>query len=95
MHPMGEAQAESVALSTLGWLVAHEDLLPVFLGATGGSVEDMRTRLADSDFLISVLDVVLMDDAWVTEAAAAQSRPPEDLMRARHGLPGGAPVHWT
>ena len=92
---MAEAQAETVALTVLGWLVGHEELLPVFLGATGGTLDDMRARAADPDFLISVLDFVLMDDDWVREAAAAQGRPPEDLLRARHGLPGGAPVHWT
>jgi len=49
----------------LAWIVGQEELLPVFLGASGLSETDLRTRVSDSDLLGAVLDFVMMDDAWV------------------------------
>ena len=37
--------AETLSLRALAWLVGQEDLLPVFLGATGASEADLRARL--------------------------------------------------
>lgn len=87
--------AETFALTALGWLVAQPDLLPVFLGATGAEEADLRARVADPEFLGSVLDFLMMDDAWVIRFCDAESVPYEHPMMARAALPGGAQVHWT
>lgn len=87
--------AETVALQALAWLAGNEDLLPVFLGSTGASESDLRTRMSSPDFLLSVLDFLMMDDAWVIAFCDAHSIPYERPMQARHALPGGAPTHWT
>jgi hypothetical protein len=87
--------AETVALGALGWLVGNEDLLPVFLGATGASQNDLRGAVDDPDFLGSVLDFILMDDAWVIACCDAQGWPYERLAQARQMLPGGEQRHWT
>jgi len=87
--------AETIGLQVLGWLVGNEDLLPVFLGATGASEADMRGAVNDPDFLGSVLDFVLMDDAWVVSFCDAHQLPYEQLALARQSLPGGGQVHWT
>ncbi len=87
--------AETVALGALGWLVGNEDLLPVFLGATGASQGDLRGAVTDPDFLASVLDFILMDDAWIIACCDAQGLPYTRLGEARHGLPGGEARHWT
>ena len=93
----GSAQeyAETVALKALGWLAGNEDLFPVFLGASGTALEDLRTRATEPEFLVSVLDFLLMDDAWITafcdDAGLEYTAP----MAARQGLPGGAETHWT
>lgn len=87
--------AETLALDALSWLVADEELLPVFLGATGASEADLRARAGDAEFLGSVLDFLLMDDAWVTRFCDARGLPYEAPMMARAALPGGAQVHWT
>lgn len=92
---LSQDSAETVALQGLAWLAANEDLMPVFLGATGASESDLRARVSDPDFLISVLDFLMMDDAWVVSFCDAQSIPYERPMQARHALPGGAPTHWT
>lgn len=87
--------AETLALDALGWLVAQEELLPVFLGATGAGADDLRVRATDPEFLGAVLDFLCMDDAWVVafcdQARVGYDRP----MMARACLPGGETLHWT
>ncbi|MCR9125154.1 MAG: DUF3572 domain-containing protein [Rhodobacteraceae bacterium] len=87
--------AETVALRALAWLVGNENLLPVFLGATGASESDLRARAADAEFLGSVLDFVMMDDAWVVAFCDGAGLAYEQPMMARAALPGGGEVHWT
>lgn len=93
--PLSQEAAETVALQGLAWLAGNDDLLPVFLGATGASESDLRTRISEPAFLLSVLDFLMMDDAWVVSFCDANSMSYDNPMQARHGLPGGAPTHWT
>ena len=88
-------QAEVVALKALGWLATNEELLPVFLGATGAGVEEFGARARDPAFLISVLDFLTMDDAWVIAFCDAQGLDYEAPLAARRNLPGGEEVSWT
>lgn len=92
---MQQEAAERIAVEVLGWLGSNDDLMPVFLGATGSQAEDLRAQAADPSFLISVLDFLLMDDAWVIAFCDAAGHAYEVPMRARQALPGGAQVHWT
>ncbi len=87
--------AETIALQAVGWLIGQDDLRPVFLGASGLSEQDLRARLGEPDLLASVLDFLLMDDAWVMAFCDAHSLAYDRLMQARAALPGGAQVHWT
>ncbi|MFW8634429.1 DUF3572 domain-containing protein [Cribrihabitans pelagius] len=88
-------KAETLALTALAWLAANDELLPVFLGATGASEADLRARAAEPEFLGSVLDFLTMDDAWVMAFCDAQGLAYEMPMQARMALPGGAQVNWT
>ncbi|MCF6317388.1 MAG: DUF3572 domain-containing protein [Marinosulfonomonas sp.] len=92
---MDQKQAEIRALGVLAWLVHNEGLLPVFLGATGASEDDLRLRAGESEFLGSVLDFLMMDDAWVVEYCDGAGLPYDTPMRARQALPGGTDVSWT
>lgn len=92
---MTPENAEATALNLLGWLVGEDDLLPVFMGSTGADAEMLRTHAADREFLGSVLDFLLMDDAWVMRACDALHMPYEQIAQARQCLPGGAQIHWT
>ncbi len=92
---MQQEIAETGAVRVLGWLAGQEDLMPVFLGATGTTLEDVRARAGDPDFLASVLDFVLMDDSWVLDCAASLGRAPEELAAIRRALPGGSLPNWT
>lgn len=87
--------ADLVGLQAVAWMASNDDLLPVFLGATGASEADFRSGLADPDFQGAVLDFILMDDAWVSAFCTAQDLPPEAPREARMMLPGGGEVHWT
>ncbi|WP_413876468.1 DUF3572 domain-containing protein [Albidovulum sp.] len=94
-EPAGQEAAETLALRALAWLVGNEEILPLFLGATGSSAADLRGRAADPDFLVSVLDFLLMDDAWVIAFCDAAGYGYGDPAAARQALPGGAETHWT
>lgn len=87
--------AETVALSALGWLVSDEEMLSIFLGATGAGADELRARAQDPEFLGSVLDFLLMDDAWVIAFCDNAGLSYDQPMRARAALPGGEAVHWT
>jgi len=92
---MRQDEAEMVAVRALGWLAANDDLMPVFLGATGASVEDLRAHASDPAFLGSVLDFLAMDDAWIVAFCDAAGLGYDTPMQARGALPGGEQVHWT
>lgn len=92
---MKREQAETVAIQALGWIAGEDDLLVTFLGATGSDVDDVKERAGDAVFLGSVLDFLLMDDAFVTGFCDAQRLPYETPMQARQALPGGDIPNWT
>jgi hypothetical protein len=92
---MQREAAETVGVQALGWLAGNDELLPVFLGSTGASLDDLRAGAGDAAFLGSVLDFVMMDDAWVVAFCDSVSLPYTTPMLARAALPGGAVTHWT
>jgi len=87
--------AETIGLRALAWLAGNDELLGVFQGATGASADDMKSRAQEPDFLGSVLDFLMMDDAWVVEFCDAARLGYDAPMRARQALPGGAQINWT
>lgn len=95
MQAYGAETAQTVALEALAWLVGNDELLPVFLGTTGASVADLKATADSPETLASVLDFLLMDDAWALGFSEASGRNPDALLRARASLPGAEQVHWT
>jgi len=87
--------AETIGLQAVAWLAGNDELLPVFLGATGASEADFRDGFEDPAFQGSVLDFLLMDDAWIMGFCTDNGLTPETPMQARAALPGGESVHWT
>lgn len=90
-----QEDAETLGLRALAWLAGNDDLLPVFLGSTGFSGAELMQRAAEPEFLASVLDFILMDDAWVVACCDAIGVAYPMLGQARMLLPGGAQIHWT
>ncbi|SDW15498.1 DUF3572 domain-containing protein [Litoreibacter albidus] len=92
---MTPQKAEELALSVLGWLAASDDMMGVFLGSSGSSIDSVRAQASDPAFLGSVLDFLLMDDSWVTAFCDANSVDYRQPMIARQYLPGGDVPNWT
>ena len=80
---MKQDVAETIALAALGWLAGDDELLPVFLGATGATEADVRAGAEDPVFLGAVLDFLIMNDAWVVAFCD------------RQGLDYASPVSYT
>ena len=87
--------AEIFALEALAWMAKEKDVLSLFLDATGSSLADLKAQVQSSEFLLAVLDFVLLEDQWVLDCAEACYCNPNMIALARQALPGGAIVHWT
>ena len=92
---LSQESAEVVGLQALGWMAGNEELLPVFLGATGASEADVRAGATQPAFLGALLDFIMMDDQWVKAFCDSVGLAYEQPMYARMLLPGGDQVHWT
>ncbi|MEO0668463.1 MAG: DUF3572 domain-containing protein [Pseudomonadota bacterium] len=92
---MSQESAEVVGLKALGWLIGQEDVLSVFMGASGAGADDLRNGAANPEFLGAVLDFILMDDTLVKALCDATQMSYDQPMMARAMLPGGEAVHWT
>jgi hypothetical protein len=77
------ADAERIALEALGYIVADEDRLWAFLGATGLEPGTIRDAVQTPGFLVAVLDHVAANESLLIELAAALRAKPERLMEAR------------
>ncbi|MEM6482203.1 MAG: DUF3572 domain-containing protein [Pseudomonadota bacterium] len=87
--------AETLALMVLEWLAGQDDLLGVFMGATGSTEADLLNRVSEPEFLAAILDFMLLDDAWVVAFMSDRDVSAEAILQARQALPGGAETHWT
>lgn len=87
--------AEILALKALEWLVGNDELFVIFLGSSGASIQDVTLGAKNPDFLGSILDFILMDDAWVKEFCEAESFKFNEPYIARQHLPGGDIPNWT
>ncbi|MBP0484033.1 DUF3572 domain-containing protein [Sagittula salina] len=87
--------AGMVGLQAVAWLAGNDELLPVFMGASGASETDFRQGLQDPGFQTSVLDFLMMDDAWVIAFCDSVGLDYPKLAEVRMVLAGGGEVHWT
>lgn len=92
---MNPERAEQIAILGLTWLATNEELLPVFLGASGANADDLRGQAENPAFLGSVLEFLTMDDSWVIAFCDAHQLKYDDPLRARYALPGSEAVNWT
>lgn len=97
---MNQSAAENIALDAFAWLCADEELLPVFLNASGASVDDLRAALSSAEgpdpaLLGAALDFILMRDETVIACCTAQNLQNDRLAQAQAVLAGTAGMHWT
>ncbi len=82
--------AEIVAIQALSFIAGEPERLGLFLAETGLGPETLRSAAADPQFLASVLDFVLRDDATVKAFAAASEHHPTTIAAARQALGEGS-----
>ena len=87
--------AETKALEVLTWVLSEDDLIQVFMGTTGASQNDLLSNTLSHEFLISILDFVLMDDRWVISCSKFLNIDPSQIKLIRMSLDGGQEVTWT
>ena len=92
---MNKEIAETRALEVLTWVLSEDDLIQVFLGATGASQDDLSSNTLSHYFLISILDFVLMDDRWVISCSKFMNIDPSQIQVIKMSLDGGQEVNWT
>lgn len=92
---MKAEQAEVIALQGLAWLAGNDELCPIFLEASGGSVDDLRDRATDPAFLAAILEFITMNDDWVIAFCDSTEIGYDQPLRARYALPGAESIHWT
>ena len=87
--------AETLALQGFAWLLAQDDLVGLFLNATGAGQGELAALAGDPVFLGAVLDFLMEDDARVIGFCDAARLPYTAVMQARAALPGGELPNWT
>ena len=95
MMELARADAELFAAQALAWLSADSARLSAFMAASGSAPGDLRRAMADSAFLLGVIDFVMADEAMLLACCADLDLPPDHPARARAALPGGTEAHWT
>ena len=83
--------AEIVAVQALAFIAGDPERLGAFLAETGIGPQSLRAAAADPQFLISVLDFVLRDDATVKAFAKQSELHPTNIAAAREVL---GDVRW-
>ena len=78
--------AEIVAIQALSFVAGDPERLGLFLSETGIGPETLRAAAGNPQFLVSVLDFVLRDDATVKAFAAASEHHPTTIAAAREAL---------
>jgi hypothetical protein len=78
--------AEIVAVQALSFIAGDAERLGAFLAETGIGPDTLRTAAADPQFLTSVLDFVMRDDATVKAFADASKLHPTNIAAARQVL---------
>ena len=94
-HKNRQESAETLALQAFAWLLAQDDLVGVFLNATGAGQGQLSALARDPVFLGAVLDFLMEDDARVIGFCDSASLPYVAVMQARVALPGGQLPNWT
>lgn len=83
-HLSGDA--DTLALSALGWVLADQDRADRLLALTGLTPEVLRARLTDRAVLGAVLEFLAGHEPDLMLAADALNVAPEALVKAREAL---------
>jgi len=92
--PMTRERAESVAIQSLAFVAADDELLPRFLALTGFDPTGLRAQAAAAEpsLMGAVLDFLLGHEPTLLAFAEATGVPAGDPAKARRHFPGGEPA---
>ena len=91
---MNENTASTLALSAISFIVANDVLRDRFLAMTGLDGNELKERLAEEDFLASVLEFLISHEPDLIDFAESIEEKPELIVRAWRQLGGGAGQEW-
>ncbi|MBB4092034.1 DUF3572 family protein [Ochrobactrum pecoris] len=91
--PMGQADAQAIAIEALGWLAQDKDLLPRFLALTGIEATSIRQAALEPGFLAGVLQFFLAHEPTLLRYCEDAGRDPATIEKALTYLPGGVNQH--
>jgi Protein of unknown function (DUF3572) len=83
----------TIALNLLEFIATDADRLERFCGLSGLTIDDFREGLAKPSFLAMAFDQALQDEELMIGFATEHKLTPEDIARARRGLPGAEGHH--
>jgi hypothetical protein len=84
--PGSSPDAQTLALSALGWIVVDEDRASRFLALTGLTPDELRASLSYPSTLNAVLEFLCGHEPDLIAAAEAIGCTPQDLVAARERL---------
>lgn len=91
---MNENTATTLALSAISFIVANDVLRDRFLAMTGLDGNELRERLAEKDFLASVLEFLVSHEPDLIEFSETVEEKPEQIVLAWRKLGGGEGQEW-
>lgn len=86
---MGGEQAETLAISALGFIASDPELLPRFLAITGIQAGEIRRAACEPGFLAGVLQFLLAHEPTLMRFSEQAGVAPHLVAAARRALPGG------
>lgn len=82
----GPDDAETLALSALGWILTEPDRADRLLSLTGLDADTLRDHLTERTTLAAVLEFLVNHEPDLVLAADALGRKPQDLVTAHWSL---------
>ena len=92
---MNSKTARDCAINAFLWLSGQEHQFQTFLNVSGASIEDLKNRTKDPEFLSFILDFFMTSDELILKLSEDLNISPEHIQMARSVLSGGDEVHWT
>ena len=86
-------EAQSIAISALGFLASDPELLPRFLAVTGIEARSIRLAAREPGFLAGVLQFILAHEPTLMRFCEETGTPPASVGQALKALPLGDDKH--
>jgi hypothetical protein len=81
--------AETIAISALGFIASDPELLPRFLAISGIEASSIRRAAGEPGFLAGVLQFIVAHEPTLLRFAEASGTPPGAVLSAQRALPQG------